>query len=79
MQVWACMAVCTNSNRKPPLRRVPLTQFGFRSASTKAGALRGLGQAVRAWDATSGMCAPVERRPPTLLTPSERSHNYAQY
>jgi hypothetical protein len=54
MQKWACMAVRPISYRKGPLRRAALTQFGISSASPKAGALGGLGQAVRAWDATSG-------------------------
>lgn len=79
MPKWACMAVRSISYRKAPLRRVTLSQFGIRSASTKAGALRGLGQAVHAWDATSSLCAPGRRRAPSLLTPSERSHTYGTY
>ena len=70
MQKWACMAVRSFSNRKTPLRRVALTQFGIRSASTKARVPRRLGWAVHAWDATSSLCAPGRRRPPKLLTPS---------
>jgi hypothetical protein len=79
MQVWACMAVRSISNRKAFVRRAALTQFGFRSASPKARALRGLGQAVRAWDATSGWCAPDPRLAQTLLNPSGRSHTCATY
>jgi len=70
MQKWACMAVRSNSNRKSPLRRARLTQFGIRSASTKAGALRGRGQAVRAWGGTWCEGVPGRWRTPTLLTPS---------
>ena len=62
MQVWACMAVRSISYRKGPLRRAALTQFGISSAPPNARALRGLGQAVQAWDATSGLCAPGPRR-----------------
>jgi hypothetical protein len=79
MQVCTCMAVHANSNRKTPLRRVARTLFDTRSASTKAGALKGRGQAVLAWDATSRVCAPEQRRPRTLLTPSGRSHTCAAY
>ena len=79
MQKWACMAVRPDSNRKAPLRRARLAQFGIKSAPPKARALKGLGQAVRAWDATS--CGGVHgpQPPPTLPTPSLRPHNCAQY
>ncbi len=79
MQVWACMAVRSIPSSKAPVCWAALTQFGFRSASPKAGALRGLGQAVRAWDATSGWCAPEPRLAQTLLTPSGPSHTCATY
>ena len=79
MQKWARMAVRPISNRKAPLRRARLTQFRFKRAPRKAGALKGLGAAVRAWDGMSRLAAPERQRHPALTAPPNRSHTYATW